>query len=369
MAVQSNNAEGGVNGALPTISDTGSGDAFTVVAKASDAVLEYTNVAVGHGGMAYRAATRTTSSTAYFEMTATLAATNYGRQVFMVDDHSTGVSASRISQFRSSAAGTILGALFLSSTGTTLQIRDGASVNKYDFTNKLTFGSWYRIEWQVTVNNTSTAQIQARLYNRDSASLIEDSGLVSSPINGAALIPEWKSVRFGVSASIANDPSATGYFYYDDLVMGATDWPSGLQTSTPAADVSAGTWTPSTGTTIYTMLDETIPSDTDYAMSSSSPVAADETRVRMTSVSDPAVGTGHTVSYRYLKDVAAGDRIDLTTTLYTASGNTAIQSWTHTNIGTAGVTATQVLGTAAADLIPAADYTTGLVVGFSAIKV
>jgi hypothetical protein len=41
-------------------------------------------------------------------------------------------------------------------------------------------------------------------------------------------------------------------------------------------------------------------------------VTTDTFRVSLGDVSDPAVSTGHIVKYRYGKDVAGGDRMDLT---------------------------------------------------------
>lgn len=140
------------------------------------------------------------------------------------------------------------------------------------------------------------------------------------------------------------------------------------QTLVPVADVATGSWTPSTGTTLFGVIDESAANDADYIQSSSSPATADVCKVRLAGGINPGVATGHVVHYRYLKSAAAGDRIDLTVTFYAADGTTVIASWTHTDIGTI-TQADQTLTTTQAGNIPSADYATGLILGFSAIKV
>lgn len=136
----------------------------------------------------------------------------------------------------------------------------------------------------------------------------------------------------------------------------------------PVSDVLAGSWTPSSGTSLFGVIDEATVNDLDYIQSSASPVTADECKVRLQGGTDPAIGTGHVVRYRYKKNATGGDQINLTVTLYAADGSTVIASWTHTNID-AITEADQTLTTTQADSIPSADYATGLVLGFKAVKV
>jgi len=75
---------------------------------------------------------------------------------------------------------------------------------------------------------------------------------------------------------------------------------SANQFARPASDIAAGTWTPTTGTDLYAMLDETPASDTDYIQSGLIPTA-DVCEVRLTSLTDPASSTGHVVRYRLRK--------------------------------------------------------------------
>jgi hypothetical protein len=133
--------------------------------------------------------------------------------------------------------------------------------------------------------------------------------------------------------------------------------------------VIAGGWSPSTGASLYATIDEATASDADFDASPQSPASAVEMKVRLAPVADPAASTGHVVHYRYQKDVSGGDTINLTVTLYAADGVTAIASWVHTNIQNGVVQADQTLTGTQADAIPSVDYSTGLVLGFKAVKV
>ncbi len=137
------------------------------------------------------------------------------------------------------------------------------------------------------------------------------------------------------------------------------------QIAVPVSDVSAGGWTPSTGTDLWAMLDETVPDDTDYIISASGPVNA-EAKVRLSPLTDPNSSTGHIVNYRFYKTPDGGARGDLTVTLYAADGTTSITSNTHTNVALGVVAGTFTLTGPQADAIPSADYATGLVIGVKA---
>lgn len=142
--------------------------------------------------------------------------------------------------------------------------------------------------------------------------------------------------------------------------------PASVQTAAPIADVSVGSWTTDTGATtgLYAAIDEATAVDTDYIQSSLNP-SNDEAKVRLGPLTDPAVGTGHVVRYRYLKDASGEQPIDLTITLYRADGTTAIRAATLSAID-AVTTGSFTLTTTEADSIPSGDYATGLVLGFKA---
>lgn len=106
----------------------------------------------------------------------------------------------------------------------------------------------------------------------------------------------------------------------------------------PDADVSDGGWTTDAGlTTLFSAVNEATINDATFIRSASTPVN-DTCRL---SLSNPALAVGEefVVEYRYAK--SGTDRIDLVARL--KEGTTTIASWTHTDIGTSEVTASQTL--------------------------
>lgn len=73
-----------------------------------------------------------------------------------------------------------------------------------------------------------------------------------------------------------------------------------VQIAVPIADISAGGWTPSTGTDLYAMTDEAVADDSDYDQSATTPTN-DVMEVQVTSLTDPASSSGHVVRYRLRK--------------------------------------------------------------------
>ena len=93
----------------------------------------------------------------------------------------------------------------------------------------------------------------------------------------------------------------------------------------PVSDVSAGSWTPSSGTDLYAMLDETAASDTDYIAATSATTCT----LALASGSDPASSTGHILRYR----LPPGSG---TVSVALKQGTTTIASWgPHTLTGAA----------------------------------
>jgi hypothetical protein len=88
----------------------------------------------------------------------------------------------------------------------------------------------------------------------------------------------------------------------------------------PASDVSDGPWVPSTGANLYATIDESSADDNDYIYTTEEGVC----EVALSSATDPAVNTGHTVRYR-----AAGNGVDtLHVELWDNSGTPAkIAEW------------------------------------------
>lgn len=92
------------------------------------------------------------------------------------------------------------------------------------------------------------------------------------------------------------------------------------QRSGPASDVSAGAWTSSLGGALAAAIDETSPDEADYIETSA---AGDVCTVGLGSLVDPAVSTGHQLSYRIGGDGVSGIQVDL------MQGGTVIATWTH----------------------------------------
>ena len=122
-------------------------------------------------------------------------------------------------------------------------------------------------------------------------------------------------------------------------------WPGvTAQFSRPTSDASTGTWTASTGSDLYAMIDETVASDTDYI----STVNASTCEVALSTLSDPASSSGHIVRYR-LSAEAGGVTVRL------RQGTTTIASWTHSPAPSSLTTYAQTLSVGEADSIT--DYT------------
>jgi hypothetical protein len=116
------------------------------------------------------------------------------------------------------------------------------------------------------------------------------------------------------------------------------------QNLAPVSDVSAGSWTPSSGTDLYAMLDETAYSDADYIYATSATTCT----LALASGSDPSSSTGHILRYRLL---AGSGKIAVTL----KQSTTTIASWgPHTLTGAAQDFA-QTLTSGEADSIT--DYT------------
>ena len=108
-------------------------------------------------------------------------------------------------------------------------------------------------------------------------------------------------------------------------------------------------------TDLYLSVDEVSANDSDYIESPDVPTA-DAVVLSLGAITDPAVGTGHIVRYRYAKSAAGGDTINLDVELrqgYVNEGTpgTLIASWSHTDISDTLTTASQTLTGPQADAI------------------
>ncbi|MBL0307655.1 MAG: hypothetical protein IPQ25_16995 [Chitinophagaceae bacterium] len=113
-----------------------------------------------------------------------------------------------------------------------------------------------------------------------------------------------------------------------------------VQLQRPVSDVSAGTWTASTGSDLYAMLDETSVNDADYIVTT----GASTCEVALGSLTDPAVSTGHKVRYRLSANTGG-------ITVRLREGTTTIATWTHNPAPSALTTYEQTLTGGEADSI------------------
>jgi hypothetical protein len=112
------------------------------------------------------------------------------------------------------------------------------------------------------------------------------------------------------------------------------------QYARPTSDVSSGTWTASSGSDLYAMLDETAASDADYITTT----GASTCEVALNTLSDPSSSTGHIVRYR-ISASSGGITVRL------RQGTTTIATWTHASAPTSLTTYEQTLTGGEADSI------------------
>jgi len=130
----------------------------------------------------------------------------------------------------------------------------------------------------------------------------------------------------------------------------------------PSVDTLRDNWVEDDGTTtdIFDQIDEAIADDADYIKTQLTPTS-DVYVTKLTTLEDPISSSNHIVRFRYRKDAAGGDAIDLITQLrqgYTNEGamGTLIAAQTNADISGAGwVDGTFTLSGAEADAIT--DYT------------
>lgn len=129
------------------------------------------------------------------------------------------------------------------------------------------------------------------------------------------------------------------------IAQGLVSFITTAQYARPTSDVSTGTWTASSGSDLFAMLDETAASDADYIVTT----GASTCEVALGTLSDPASSSGHVVRYRISAD-AGGITVRL------RQGTTTIATWTHATAPTSLTTYAQTLTGGEADSIT--DYST-----------
>ena len=127
----------------------------------------------------------------------------------------------------------------------------------------------------------------------------------------------------------------------------------------PASDITQGGWALSAGSTMWELLDEVSPSDSDFITASSADTAAE---VKFSSVSDPLLSTGHILRFRAQANGTGGpEKMDVslfqgTTLIVLAFSNYAIN-------GGAFLTESYTLSAAEANSITDVD-----IVGFDVVS-
>lgn len=130
----------------------------------------------------------------------------------------------------------------------------------------------------------------------------------------------------------------------------------------PEADITEDNWAEDDGdvTDQWAQIDESSADDGDFIQSQLTPTS-DVYVCRLSDMEDPVSSSGHIVRWRYRKEAAGGDQIDLTVQLrqgYTNEGSpgTLIKEATNTNISGSGwVDGSMTLSGGEADSIT--DYT------------
>ena len=241
MTSQYNTAEGGTDGVTPTTSDTGSGDSLGVVTPGAVSTVKYSSAHPAHGSLGYKLANNT--ATAEIAKIGQLdaaggAASVYGSFYYLCDV--TPSASLRICRARKNG-GTIGGGVW-QSTANKLMIRDGSDATIYTFTNAMTPGTVYRIEWEMVVNGTTAVTLQVRLYSGDGTTVIEDSGAQS--ITAGATVSAIDLVEYGggITSTATWPDASTGAQYFDDLKAFYTTWTGPVVTSRshPYVDIAIG---------------------------------------------------------------------------------------------------------------------------------
>jgi hypothetical protein len=117
-----------------------------------------------------------------------------------------------------------------------------------------------------------------------------------------------------------------------------------VQLLVPASDITTGTWAPSTGATLFGVLDETTADSADYIFTTAN---SDYAEVKLNSATDPLVSTGHILNY-WIEPGSGSITVAL------KQGATTIASWTHTLTGSVQNISQTLTGTQADSIT---DYT------------
>jgi hypothetical protein len=141
----------------------------------------------------------------------------------------------------------------------------------------------------------------------------------SAAVRTSDLLSDHAMTGANIAAAVVDDSGEGNDFTATGSPTVDADMPTttaGSDIGRPDSDVSAGTWTPSTGSDLYAMIDEETPSDADYITASSSGTC----EVMISTMNAPTGGWETTVRYRVEGDITVSLR---------EGASTEIATWTH----------------------------------------
>ena len=133
---------------------------------------------------------------------------------------------------------------------------------------------------------------------------------------------------------------SVGMFPLGVVSLGTNGTIVSAQYIAPTSDVSAGGWTASTGTDLFAMLNEAVPSDAEYIVSTTDTIS----EVKFATATNPGTTSGHVIRYRIRAD---GGGI----TVRLKQGATVIHTWTHSTVPSTYIQYDQTLSTGEAGSI------------------
>lgn len=160
-----------------------------------------------------------------------------------------------------------------------------------------------------------------------SGSVIAGSAVVSGTASRFAIhttsgsVVADSAIVSGVASRFAIH-TTTGSAVADSAVVAGSASRSSIPATIarPNADTAAGSWLPSTGTSLFAMVDEVIADDTDYIFAT----VATTCTLALNAVVDPLTSSGQVVEYRAWSPTGTGG-----VTIRLKQGAVVIASWTH----------------------------------------
>jgi hypothetical protein len=166
------------------------------------------------------------------------------------------------------------------------------------------------------------------------------------------LVGLWGSDLAGASSTVMSWNVSSGGVIY---VQAAAEVVAGLGSPGtthyhPLSDVSSGTWTPSSGGSLFAMLDESVADDGDYIISALNPTA-DTAEISFGTVGNDGTTSGRVIRYRIKGDASTPITVNL------RQGSTTVKQWVHSPAPSSLTTFTQTLSSGEAATI---DYAQAL---------